>query len=167
MELEINYPAVDHLISQGHVLLTAVTHEVRSDARRYCPVDTGHLWGTIQMYVAPQRGVVSVGTQYWAAQEYGARPHEIRPKGKGYPLRFFWYRFGKNVAYMKVDHPGNDAQPFMRPAIYKERPTVTFKREHYDIGDLRDRTYPGRRYGDYGTPRPNPNSVRDQLEREL
>jgi hypothetical protein len=47
------------------------------------------------------------------AIEFGAVPHRI----EGSPfLSFFWDRMGENVVFRVVNHPGNGAQPYLRPA---------------------------------------------------
>lgn len=39
--------------------------------------------------------------------EHGTAPHEIRPKGPGYPLRFYWLRVNAWVSRLSVQHPGS------------------------------------------------------------
>jgi hypothetical protein len=79
--------------------------------------------------------VVPVGpnAEIWKYVSQGARPHIIRPKGRGYPLRFEWGGYGsykprttpsggyrgpgrvvggKTVRFMQVKHPGNKARNF-------------------------------------------------------
>lgn len=59
--------------------------------------DTAARLSTRIGYTAPQAN--------WT--EYGTPPHVIRPKGPGYPLRFYWPRVGGVVAFWKVNHPGS------------------------------------------------------------
>jgi hypothetical protein len=87
--------------------------DVASDARRYCPVDTGDLVGSIRA----RGNVVWVGTDHWAPTEYGSRPHLIVSHGP-WPLR---NRETGQVFGRVVHHPGTPAQPFMRPAVYMQR----------------------------------------------
>jgi len=49
----------------------------------------------------------------------GTKAHDIKPKGPGYPLRFFWPKVGKWVAFMSVRHPGTAAQPFLTDPLTK------------------------------------------------
>lgn len=91
-----------------------ITQEVADDAQRNAPVDTGELRSSIT--AIPELGIVTVGTDHWAPQEYGARPHRIEPDTKE---ALSWPGGAHPVAY--VNHPGNRAQPFMRPAVYKKR----------------------------------------------
>jgi hypothetical protein len=55
-------------------------------------------------------------------QMNGTSPHVIRPKGTGYPLRFFWEKVGQNVAFMKVNHPGGKKNDFVRESIRAAAP---------------------------------------------
>lgn len=69
----------------------------------------------------------------WEYVSFGTRPHVIKPKGAGYPLRFKWggkgsykprtttsggYKGpgkvvgGKTVRFKRVNHPGNKARNF-------------------------------------------------------
>lgn len=61
-------------------------------------------------------------TPYLGYQLTGTRPHEIRPRGQGYPLRFFWEKIGENVAFYKVNHPGHKANDFVRESIRAASP---------------------------------------------
>lgn len=87
-----------------------VTEEVAVDARRFCPVDSGALLGSIEVkHPKPLTGHVVVGTQYWDMNEYGGvlGAHTEGP----YP-----------PTIRKTDqHSHMDAQPFMRPALFVER----------------------------------------------
>ena len=52
---------------------------------------------------------------YAAAVEFGSKPHVIRPKNKE---MLHWKGVnGEKFFAFKVNHPGTDPQPFMRPAI--------------------------------------------------
>jgi HK97 gp10 family phage protein len=105
-----------------------ITEAIADDARAGCPVDSGDLVSTIRtFYPGGQTGVVIVGGEapnllatnvnYWAAVEYGSRPHVIESHGP-WPLRN--HETGE-VFGRVVNHPGTRAQPFMRPAMYKRR----------------------------------------------
>lgn len=69
----------------------------------------------------------------WEYVSFGTRPHPIKPRGKGYPLRFMWGGYGSYKARtttsggyngpgkvvggkvtfrMRVKHPGNKARNF-------------------------------------------------------
>lgn len=105
-------------------LVGRVVDDVADDAERACPVDTGALQSTIR----PEHdgralvgrvwvGSMARGVDYWASVEYGSRPHIIRSHGN-YPLR---NRETGQVFGRVVHHPGTPAQPFMRPAVYRQR----------------------------------------------
>lgn len=95
----------------------AKTREVADDARAGCPIDSGDLVESIrERFPGGLVGVVEVGTDHWAETEYGSRPHIIRAHGP-YSLRSDDGEYFGRV----VHHPGTPAQPFMRPAIYRQR----------------------------------------------
>lgn len=101
--------------------LVVIVEAIADDARRGCPVDTGNLEATIHTTYRPGVGYVHVGTDYWAAVEYGSNPHEIRPRDPSGALAFFWLKAGRHVVLKRVQHPGGPAQPFMRPALFRRR----------------------------------------------
>jgi hypothetical protein len=105
---------IDHLAGET---VRSVTREVAQDIRRRVPVDTGELEESVTEVVTETTGRVFVGTDHWAAVEYGTRPHLIRSTGP-WPLRNreTGQQFGR-----VVHHPGTPAQPFMRPALYRQR----------------------------------------------
>lgn len=107
--------------------LIRIVDEIADDARRGCPIGESsgpehvHMVDTIVALFAPGRGYVHVGTDHWAATEYGSEAHIIRPRRPGGRLRFFWLKAGRHVFFRVVHHPGTPAQPFMRPALYRRR----------------------------------------------
>lgn len=52
----------------------------------------------------------------------GTKPHVITPRGPGYPLRFFWPKVGRVVRFMRVNHPGTKANPFLSRAYRRWLP---------------------------------------------
>lgn len=55
----------------------------------------------------------------------GTRAHEIRPKGPGYPLRFYWAKGPKGPGvyhFMRVWHPGTRGKPFIASAYRQWKP---------------------------------------------
>lgn len=114
---------------QAHVgrQVRRVTEAVANDARAECPVDSGDLVASIRTrYPGKLHGQVVVGgsrpgllvdrVDYWAAVEYGSRPHTIRSHGR-WSLRSDDHEYFGRV----VHHPGTRAQPFMRTALYRRR----------------------------------------------
>lgn len=95
---------------------------VHKDVLRLVPVDTRALRLSVRKIPAVVRPVGRIrvggpGLEYWADQEYGTDPHIIVSHGP-WPLRNkeTGEVFGRVVA-----HPGNEAQPYLRPALYRRR----------------------------------------------
>lgn len=78
--------------------------DMKSDAERYVPVDSGDLFLSID--VDRSAGTLSANQPYAAAVELGSEQHEI-PNAWG---------TGRTVI-----HPGGPAQPYLRPAAYQQR----------------------------------------------
>ncbi len=96
----------------------------REEIARRTPVDTGHLKGHIRVRLERVRGRIggSVNVEkvpYSRAQEFGARPHIIRPRHKK-ALRF---QVGSKTVFVKIiHHPGNPAVHFMRNGLRAAAP---------------------------------------------
>lgn len=97
----------------------AVAKAVAQDAEDAAPIKTGALVSSILVVRASKyTWFVRVGTDHWWYQEYGARPHgPILPVKK---KALWWPGLSHPIARVEL-HPGNKAQPFMRPAIYQRR----------------------------------------------
>lgn len=102
-----------------------VTRAVRDDAIAGCPVDSGDLVSTIKMrFPGGLRGIVSVGGRgplvesapHWRYVEYGTAPHWINSHGDWSLKSDEGVYFGR-----RVWHPGTQANPFMRRALYQRR----------------------------------------------
>lgn len=104
----------------------AFTEAVFRDAVDNAPFAEGDLsrsirstWNHINL-----RGRVYVGTDHWRFPEYGARgPHPIDPR---YKKALFWFAKKNSIGLTHpisrvTKHPGNSAEPYMRPAIWKKR----------------------------------------------
>lgn len=113
------------VLAHAGVQVKAVTEAVADDARAECPVDSGDLVTTIgTRYPGKLHGIVKVGgrgvlahdVDYWPAVEYGTPAHWIVSHGS-------WsLRDDDHVYYgRKVWHPGTQANPFMRRALYRRR----------------------------------------------
>jgi hypothetical protein len=103
----------------------AITEAVADDARAECPIDSGDLVSTIgTRYPGKLHGIVKVGgrgplaheVDYWPSVEYGSAPHWITSHGAWSLRSDEGVYFGR-----RVWHPGTQAQPFMRPALYRRR----------------------------------------------
>lgn len=111
-----------YLDGPGRDLLDRIGTAVLADMERGCPRDTGRLLASLdkeQVETAdgPVERIGSHGVDYAASVETGSRPHMIRSHGN-YPLR---NKETGQVFGPVVRHPGADAQPFMRPALYQQR----------------------------------------------
>lgn len=88
---------------------------VAADARRYVGVDTGALRSTIRV-----RGnrVTAGGAKapYWYFHHEGTAPHTIEPRFK---KALYWPGARHPVA--RVNHPGTEANPFLKRALYTKR----------------------------------------------
>ena len=103
--------------------LNRVMDAVYRDVVRLVPEDTTALRRSARKVPARVRPVARVkvggpGLEYWADQEYGTGPHTIESHGR-WPL---CNRETGEVFGRVVNHPGNEAQPYLRPALYRRRP---------------------------------------------
>ncbi|MET9517418.1 HK97 gp10 family phage protein [Streptomyces sp. NPDC002994] len=91
--------------------------EIENDAKRFAAVDTGLMRSRI--YHEVNRGELRVGVRnvdYWMTVEFGSAPHVIVPNTK---KALHWPGAAHPVA--RVNHPGTPVQPFLRPALYRQR----------------------------------------------
>lgn len=96
---------------------------VAAEARKEAPVGEPDPLGrprrarpmreTIVPFVSGTTAVVQVNSRHFLAVHQGSRPHPITPRGKGYPLRFYWKKVGGEVRAMRVNHPGTQPNPFL------------------------------------------------------
>ena len=89
--------------------------DVKMKMRELAPVDTGTLRDSIAVVKQGNNEwtIGPVGIEYAAAQEYGARPHVIVAS----PGKVLVFQSGGQTQYAKsVKHPGNNPQPYIRPA---------------------------------------------------
>lgn len=92
--------------------------KIVSEAKKRCPVDTGRLRNSIHSDLTSDGFGIRVGTNvnYAPDVEFGTKPHTIKPKDSE-ALR--WEDENGEHFAKKVEHPGTEAQPFLRPAIDK------------------------------------------------
>jgi hypothetical protein len=84
------------------------------------PVDKGILRGSIN-FETTDYGVKITMVDYAVHVEFGTKAHIIEPKNKQ-ALRF---KIGnKTIITKKVQHPGTDAQPFIRPVLFNDLPRL-------------------------------------------
>lgn len=91
--------------------------DIADDARRFAPVDTGHLKSSIRVHtIGPTSRRIHAHAEYAAWVELGTRPHIIRPNSK---KALHWP--GARHPVKIVHHPGTRAQPYLRPALFMRR----------------------------------------------
>ncbi len=106
-----------HLNMVRDDLMEKLGEEILEDAKRYCPVNTGRLRASL--FAEVEDGELRVGSRdvkYAQMVEFGTRPHVIKPRNK---QALSWPGAAHPVA--QVNHPGTQAQPFLRPALHKPR----------------------------------------------
>lgn len=114
------YIAIDRQVAR---VGDAVTNAVARDARKLAPKRTNQMASTIRVTrVGPLLWFVSVGTDHWHYMEYGTlgRDPVIRPRVK----QALWWQGLPHPIAVVTKHPGNKAEPFMRPAVYQRRGLV-------------------------------------------
>jgi len=101
------------LRSSFRTILEGIVEELKAET----PKDTGKLaagWrlktkrleGKLEYTITNvQNEVLPKGYTLLDVLEFGARPHLIEAKNED-ALSFFWKKFGKQVAFRKVNHPG-------------------------------------------------------------
>ena len=111
--------------------------DVKMRMRELAPVDTGNLRDSIT--VRKEGSVYKIGpvnVDYAAAQEYGAKPHVIVAS----PGKVLAFKVGGETRFAKsVRHPGNKAQPYIRPAAQWAKENVPGRIKVVGIELLRDR----------------------------
>ncbi len=121
-DLEDIADEIDEAIDKG---TKETVLDIEESAKRKAPVKDGELRADIQSHrLAPALYSVGSTKEYAPPIEYGSRPHPITPNGD-YPLRFYWEKKGKWVATYHVDHPGHEAQPFLRPSLNQHRSNLS------------------------------------------
>jgi HK97 gp10 family phage protein len=96
--------------------------QVERSAKERAPVDTGTLRASIQTLDAGQlRKIVGTNVEYAPDVEFGTGPHVIEPDDAE-ALRFTVD--GEEVFAARVEHPGTEAQPFLRPSLREHQDTL-------------------------------------------
>lgn len=98
--------------------LEQVAVAIEADAKAGCPRKTGHLAESIHHEITGDGKTARIGTNvdYALSVELGSRPHIIR----GNPYLAFDGDNGR-VVVREVHHPGTPEQPFLRPALFRQR----------------------------------------------
>lgn len=106
--------------------------DISEDAKRYAPVgpsipadpmhprtpphEGGELRESIGFHLDGHTLIVDAKAPYAADVEMGARPHPIVAHGP-------WSLWSPEEGYLghEVNHPGNKPEPYLRPALFRER----------------------------------------------
>jgi len=104
----------------SRLIVRSTVEAIASDARTFVPVDQGELKASIRTEFRPDGlgGAVIADAEHAASVEFGAQPHPIEPREAKF-LHFFVD--GREIFTTHVDHPGQTAQPFLRPALERNR----------------------------------------------
>lgn len=115
-------------LGETQPMMRALQISVISEAQKLVHRRTGFLQRNIVPgAVTKDHAIIAARTPYAAAQEFGAKPHIIRPKtarvlawGGGRRLTGR-LRSGQKATHfaMIVHHPGNRANPYLRPGAKK------------------------------------------------
>ena len=114
--------ATVELINSMRPRMTKEGFRFKRIAKEETPKKTGELARSIR-FRSFKKGEGRLGFRVYAQEplmsfvQLGTKPHVIRPKRPGYPLRFFWPRVGKMVHFMSVNHPGTKPNPVMGRAF--------------------------------------------------
>jgi hypothetical protein len=90
---------------------------ILDDAQQFVPKKSGRLHDSLRAEV--HRKVLRVGSldvNYATDVEMGTAPHVIVPRNK---KALYWP--GADYPVRKVNHPGTQAQPYLRPALLQRR----------------------------------------------
>lgn len=114
------HPDVDRQLSAlvDERLMRPWADAVRDDAQRGAPRKSGDLADDIRVEkVNDFHRQIGSDLKYAAAQELGAQPHTIRVRSK----KVLANQAEGKIFGKVVNHPGNPAHPYLRPALYRER----------------------------------------------
>ena len=108
-----------------HVRETINAIERRARAKAATgPYTTGRLAASVRSHTYTIGwkiyGTVGSSLPYAKFPDTGTAPHVIRPRGFGYPLRFYWRKVGRVVAFYKVNHPGQRSKGWLTDPLISE-----------------------------------------------
>lgn len=105
VRMDVDETGLAHIRTIAKRVRNNALDDMKPDAERNAPVLSGDLFLSID--VDHSAGTLFANTDYAAAVELGSSPHEIPGA------------FGREGSVM---HPGGPAQPYLRPAAYRQRP---------------------------------------------
>ncbi len=115
--VRIDPAASTHVDAAIGDFLGVIGDRILADAKAYVVVDTGRLRDSLISEVHDK--VLRVGSRdvnYATDVEMGTAPHVITPRNK---KALYWPGADHPVA--KVNHPGTQPQPYLRPALLQRR----------------------------------------------
>lgn len=102
------------------LVLEGIGNDFVNELVRVAPVDTGDLRNSVSYSVNGNRLDISMN-EYGYYVEFGTRPHEIRAKNKAV------LSDGKRIFGKVVQHPGTEANPFIRRTINTKLRDIVYK----------------------------------------
>lgn len=105
VRMEADQTGLEHIRTLAKRVRNNALDDMKPEAERNAPVLTGELFLSVDVDHAAGR--LFADTEYAAAVELGSSPHEI-PNA-----------WGRGIT---VQHPGGPAQPYLRPAAFRQRP---------------------------------------------
>jgi len=117
MTVRIDPAAQAHLDEAVTDFLGDIGGRILADAKAYVPVDTGRLRDSLMSEVHDKTlRVGSRDVNYATDVEMGTAPHVITPRNK---KALYWPGAAHPVA--RVNHPGTQPRPYLRPALLQRR----------------------------------------------
>lgn len=117
MTIRLDASADAHFTEAAHAFLHTLGDAIRDDAHDLVAKKSHRLADSLTHEVEALTVYVgSTDVDYSTYVELGTRPHEIRPRTK---KALYWPGAQHPVA--KVDHPGTQPQPYLRPALLQPR----------------------------------------------
>jgi hypothetical protein len=87
---------------------------VEGEAKLLCPVDTSNLKNSMTHQVESNAVKIGSPVDYAPHVELGTKPHVIEPKN----AKALAFKIGGELIFAKkVNHPGTEPHPFLRPAV--------------------------------------------------
>lgn len=119
--ITLNYSQIRRVSNlEAHRIMERVTDKVVLDATLKTiagPYSRGRLAQSFKKRV--WISATGAGGRVWSDVPYarwvhdGTPPHQIRPRGRGYKLKFFWRKTNRTERFWKVNHPGQKGQHFL------------------------------------------------------
>lgn len=105
VRMDIDEGGLEHIRTLAKRVRNNALDDMKPEAERNAPILSGELFLSID--VDHEAGQLRADAPHAAAVELGSSPHEI-PNA-----------WGRGIT---VQHPGGPAQPYLRPAAFRQRP---------------------------------------------